>query len=141
MDTLKGYTIDQLEVGQSASFTKTVTECDCYNYAGVSGDYNPAHINESYAEKTFFKKRIAHGMLSAGFISAVLGTKLPGPGTIYMGQELRFTKPVYFGDTITATCTVEEILKEKNRVILTTICTNQNGDTVIEGKATVLAPK
>ncbi|WP_297689598.1 MaoC family dehydratase [uncultured Anaerococcus sp.] len=141
MDTLKGYTIDQLEVGQSASFTKTVTEGDCYNYAGVTGDFNPAHINEAYAEKTFFKSRIAHGMLSSGFISAVLGTKLPGPGTIYLAQELKFTKPVYFGDTITATCTVEEIIKEKNRVILKTICTNQNGDTVIEGKATVLAPK
>lgn len=141
MDTLKGYTIDELEVGQSASFTKTVTETDCYNFAGVSGDFNPAHINEVYAEKTFFKKRIAHGMLSAGFISAVLGTKLPGPGTIYMGQELKFTKPVYFGDTIKAECIVEEIIKEKNRVILKTICTNQDGDVVIEGKATVMAPK
>lgn len=108
MENLKGYTIDELEVGQSASFTKTVTETDCYNFAGVSGDFNPAHINEVYAEQTFFKKRIAHGMLSAGFISAVLGTKLPGPGTIYMGQELKFTKPVYFGDTITAECIVDE---------------------------------
>lgn len=141
MENLKGYTIDELEVGQSASFTKTVTETDCYNFAGVSGDFNPAHINEVYAEQTFFKKRIAHGMLSAGFISAVLGTKLPGPGTIYMGQELKFTKPVYFGDTITAECIVDEIIKEKNRVILKTICTNQDGDVVIEGKATVMAPK
>ena len=141
MENLKGYTIDELEVGQSASFTKTVTETDCYNFAGVSGDFNPAHINEVYAEQTFFKKRIAHGMLSAGFISAVLGTKLPGLGTIYMGQELKFTKPVYFGDTITAECIVDEIIKEKNRVILKTICTNQDGDVVIEGKATVMAPK
>lgn len=141
MDTLKGFTIEELEIGQSTSFTKTVTEADCYNYAGVSGDFNPAHINESYAEKTFFKKRIAHGMLSAGFISAVLGTKLPGPGTIYLGQDLNFTKPVYFGDTITAKCTVEEIIKEKNRVILKTVCTNQKGEVVIEGKAKVLAPK
>lgn len=141
MDTLKGLTIDQLELGQSASFTKTVTEADCYNYAGVSGDFNPAHINEAYAEKTFFKSRIAHGMISAGFISAVLGTKLPGPRTIYLSQDLKFTKPVYFGDTITACCTVDEIIEDKNRVVLKTVCTNQNGETVIEGKALVLAPK
>lgn len=141
MESLKGYTIDELEIGQSASFTKTVTEADCYNYAGVSGDFNPAHINEAYAEKTFFKSRIAHGMLSAGFISAVLGTKLPGPGTIYMSQELKFLKPVYFGDTITAECTVDEIIKEKNRVVLKTVCTNQKGEIVIDGKALVMAPK
>lgn len=141
MESLKGYTIDELEIGQSASFTKTVTEADCYNYAGVSGDFNPAHINEAYAEKTFFKSRIAHGMLSAGFISAVLGTKLPGPGTIYMSQDLKFLKPVYFGDTITAECTVDEIIKEKNRVVLKTVCTNQKGEIVIDGKALVMAPK
>lgn len=141
MESLKGYTIDELEIGQSASFTKTVTEADCYNYAGVSGDFNPAHINEAYAEKTFFKSRIAHGMLSAGFISAVLGTKLPGPGTIYMSQDLKFLKPVYFGDTITAECTVDEIIKEKNRVVLKTVCTNQKGEIVIDGKAMVMAPK
>lgn len=141
MESLKGYTIDELEIGQSASFTKTVTEADCYNYAGVSGDFNPAHINEDYAEKTFFKSRIAHGMLSAGFISAVLGTKLPGPGTIYMSQDLKFLKPVYFGDTITAECTVDEIIKEKNRVVLKTVCTNQKGEIVIDGKALVMAPK
>ncbi len=141
MENIRGYTIDELEVGQSASFTKTVTEADAYNYAGVSGDFNPAHINEEYAKRTFFKTRIAHGMISAGFISAVLGTKLPGPGTIYLGQDLKFTKPVRFGDTITATCTVEEIIKEKNRLILRTVCTNQDGEVVIDGKAIVLAPK
>lgn len=141
MENIKGYTIDEVEIGQSASFTKTVTEADVYNYAGVSGDFNPAHINEEYAKETFFKTRIAHGMISAGFISAVLGTKLPGPGTIYLGQDLKFTKPVRFGDTITATCTVEEIIKEKNRLILTTVCTNQDGEVVIDGKAIVLAPK
>lgn len=141
MENIKGYTIDEVEIGQSASFTKTVTEADVYNYAGVSGDFNPAHINEEYAKETFFKTRIAHGMISAGFISAVLGTKLPGPGTIYLGQDLKFTKPVRFGDTITATCTVEGIIKEKNRLILTTVCTNQDGEVVIDGKALVLAPK
>ncbi len=119
MEEIKGLTIDQLEVGQKASFTKTVTEADVYNFAGVTGDFNPAHMNEEYAKSTAFKTRIAHGMLSAGFISAVLGTKLPGPGTIYLNQDLRFTKPVHFGDTITATITVEELIKEKN------ICTKQ----------------
>lgn len=141
MKNIKGYTIDEVEVGQSASFTKTVTEADAYNYAGVSGDFNPAHINEEYAKNTFFKTRIAHGMISAGFISAVLGTKLPGPGTIYLGQDLKFLKPVRFGDTITATCTVEEIIKEKNRLTLRTVCTNQDDEVVIDGKALVLAPK
>lgn len=141
MDEIIGLTIDELEVGQEASFTKTVSEADVYNYIGVSGDFNPAHINEEYAKNTFFKTRIAHGMISAGFISAVLGTQLPGPGTIYLGQDLKFTKPVYFGDTITATCTVDEIVKEKNRVVLKTVCTNQDGDVVIDGQALVLAPK
>ena len=138
---MKGITIEEMKVGDSASFTKTVTETDIYLYAGVSGDFNPAHINQVEAEQGMFGKRIAHGMLSAGFISAVLGTKLPGPGTIYMGQELRFTKPVYIGDTITATVTVAELIPEKNRAILDTVCTNQNGDVVIKGKATVMPPK
>lgn len=88
-----------------------------------------------------FKTRIAHGMLGAGFISAVLGMYLPGPGTIYMGQELKFTKPVHIGDTVTATATVEEIILEKNRVILDTTVVNQDGEIVIQGKATVMPPK
>ena len=141
MEEIKGLTIDQLEVGQKASFTKTVTEADVYNFAGVTGDFNPAHMNEEYAKNTAFKTRIAHGMLSAGFISAVLGTKLPGPGTIYLNQDLIFTKPVQFGDTITATITVDELIKEKNRAILKTVCTNQDGDVVVEGTAKVMPPK
>ena len=138
---MKGITISEMKVGDSASFTKTVSEHDVYTYAGVSGHFNPAHVNEVEAQKGMFGKRIAHGMLSAGFISTVLGTQLPGPGTIYMGQELRFTKPVFFGDTITATVTVAELIPEKNRAILDTVCTNQNGDVVIKGKATVMPPK
>ena len=138
---MKGITISEMKVGDSASFTKTVSEHDVYTYAGVSGDFNPAHVNEVEAQKGMFGKRIAHGMLSAGFISTVLGTQLPGPGTIYMGQELRFTKPVFFGDTITASVTVAELIPEKNRAILDTVCTNQNGDVVIKGKATVMPPK
>lgn len=138
---MKGITISEMKLGASASFTKTVSEHDVYTYAGVSGDFNPAHVNEVEAQKGMFGKRIAHGMLSAGFISTVLGTQLPGPGTIYMGQELRFTKPVFFGDTITATVTVAELIPEKNRAILDTVCTNQNGEVVIKGKATVMPPK
>ena len=138
---MKGITIGEMKIGDSASFTKTISETDVYLYAGISGDFNPAHVNQTEAEKGMFGKRIAHGMLSAGLISAVLGTLLPGPGTIYMGQELRFTKPVAIGDTITATATVAELIPEKNRAILDTVCTNQNGDVVIKGTATVMPPK
>ena len=133
-------TIDKINVGDSASFTKTVTEADIALYAGVSGDFNPAHINAEYANSSMFKGRITHGMLSAGFISNVLGMKLPGPGTIYLSQELKFTKPVYINDTVTATATVVEKIEEKNRLVLETICTNQKGDVVIKGKAVVMPP-
>ncbi len=138
---MKGITIGEMKLGDSACFTKTISEADVYMYAGITGDFNPAHVNEVEAEKGLFGKRIAHGMLSAGLISAVLGTLLPGPGTIYMGQELRFTKPVCFGDTITATVTVAELIPEKNRAKLSTVCTNQHGDVVITGTATVMPPK
>ena len=134
-------TIQELKVGDSASMAKTVSEADVYLFAGITGDLNPAHVNEQASSQTSFGGRIAHGILSAGFISAVLAMKLPGPGTIYLGQELKFTKPVRFGDTITATCTVSEIMAEKNIVKLETICTNQNGDVVIKGMATVMSPK
>lgn len=134
-------TIDTIQIGDSASFTKTITEADITLFAGYSGDFNPAHINAVEAEKGMFHGRIAHGMLSAGFISAVLGMQLPGPGTIYMGQELRFVKPVYIGDTVTATATVVERIPEKNRLKLETIVTNQKGEQVITGMATVMPPK
>ena len=134
-------TIQEMKIGDHASVTKTVSETDVYLFAGITGDLNPAHTNEVAASKTMFKTRIAHGMLGAGFISAVLGMYLPGPGTIYMGQELKFTKPVHIGDTVTATATVEEIILEKNRVILDTIVVNQDGEVVIKGKATVMPPK
>ena len=138
---MKGFTIDELTVGQSASFSKTISESDVYLYAGITGDFNPAHINESYAKDTLFKGRIAHGMLSAGLISAVLGTSLPGPGTIYMKQDLKFTAPVHIGDTVTATCTVRELNLERNRVILDCVVTNQEGTAVISGEALVMPPK
>ena len=107
----------------------------------ITGDLNPAHINQREAETTMFKGRIAHGMLTAGFVSAVLGMKLPGPGTIYLGQELRFTAPVRFGDTIKAEVEVIEKKVEKNIMKLSTICTNQDGVVVLKGVATVMPPK
>ena len=106
-------TIHELRVGESASRSKTITETDVYLFAGITGDLNPAHVNEQTASLTPFGGRIAHGILSAGLISAVLGMQFPGPGTIYLGQELKFTKPVRFGDTVTATCTVSELLPER----------------------------
>jgi 3-hydroxybutyryl-CoA dehydratase len=138
---MKGKTISELKVGDSAEFSKTISEADVYLYAGVTGDLNPAHINETYAQNTFFKTRIAHGMLSAGFISAVLGMQLPGPGTIYMRQELSFRAAVRIGDTITARAEVIEINTEKNRVRLKTTCVNQEGTLVLDGEALVSPPK
>jgi 3-hydroxybutyryl-CoA dehydratase len=134
-------TIDTIAVGDTESFEKTVTETDVYMYAGLTGDINPAHINEKYMKTQIFKGRIVHGMLTAGLVSAVLGNKLPGPGTIYLGQELKFKAPVKFNDTIKATVTVIEKIEEKNRLILETICTNQDGVVVLSGKATVMPPK
>jgi 3-hydroxybutyryl-CoA dehydratase len=138
---MMGRTFDQLEVGDSDRFSKTVTEADIYLFAGVSGDMNPAHIDETYAKGTFFKTRIAHGILSAGFISAVIGTRLPGPGTVYMRQTLNFLAPVRIGDTVTATVEVIEKLKEKKRVRLKTTCVNQDGIQVIDGEALVSPPR
>jgi len=136
-----GKTINELNVGDRAQFTKTVSESDVYLYAGLSGDFNPAHINEPYAEKTYFKTRIVHGMLPAGFISAILGTRLPGPGTVYMNQTLNFRAPVLMGDTITASVEVVEIMTEKKRVRLKTVCENQKGVVVLDGEAMVSPPK
>ena len=127
-----------IQVGDNASMSKTVSEHDVYTFAGVSGDFNPVHINAEFAKTTMFKERIAHGMLSAGFISAVLGTALPGVNTIYLSQELVFKAPVKFGDTITATVEVIEKIVAKNRLVLKTIATNQEGTVVVDGKATVM---
>ncbi len=128
----------EINIGDKASMTKTVSEHDVYTFAGVSGDFNPVHIDAEFAKTTMFKERIAHGMLSAGFISAVLGTSLPGRNTIYLGQELAFKAPVKIGDTVTATVEAIEKIPEKNRLIFRTTVTNQDGTVVIDGKATVL---
>ena len=136
-----GKTIDKLNEGDSASFSKTIAESDVYLYAGVTGDLNPAHVNEEYAKKTFFKTRIVHGMLLGGLISTVIASKLPCPGTIYIRQELNFIAPVHMGDTVTATVEVKEVDREKNRVKMRTHCTNQEDITVIDGAAIVSPPK
>lgn len=137
---MTGKTIHDMKPGDGAEFTKTVSESDVYGFAGITGDFNPAHIDEEYAKGTFFKKRIAHGMLSAGFISTVLGTRLPGAGAVYMKQELSFLAPVYIGDTITARAEVIEVHVEKNRVTLRTTCTNQDGKVVLDGTA-LMSPR
>ncbi|MBK1681835.1 MaoC family dehydratase [Rhodocyclus tenuis] len=137
MNPRNGYDIEDLQPGMSGSVSKTVTEADIVLFAGISTDVNPVHIDESYAVTTPFGGRIAHGILSAGFISAVLANKLPGPGTIYLGQTLRFKAPVRPGDTVTATVTVKEVIVGKRRCILDTVCT-VDGKVVIEGEATML---
>lgn len=141
MNSMIGKAISQLSIGDEASFQKTISECDVYLFAGISGDNNPAHLNEVEASKTIFKERIVHGMLTASLISAVLGTQLPGPGTIYLNQDLKFLVPVKFGDTIKASVEVFEINNEKNIVKLKTFCINQYNKIVIEGIATVMPPK
>lgn len=138
---ITGKTIAQLKVGDVAEFAKTVTETDIYLYAGITGDFNPAHVNEAYAKNTFFKTRIAHGMLTAGFISAIIANQLPGPGTIYLKQELSFMAPVRIGDTVTARVEVVELVAEKNRVRLKTSCSNQDGVVVLSGEGLVSPPK
>jgi 3-hydroxybutyryl-CoA dehydratase len=136
---MNGKTIENIKIGDKASLARTIAESDVYLYAGITGDLNPAHINEEASKGGLFRGRIAHGMLIAGLISAVLGTNLPGPGSIYLSQELKFLLPVRVGDTITATAEVIEIIKEKV-VRLRTYCSNQKGDIVIEGIATILLP-
>ena len=136
-----GKTIDELKVGDSAKFSKTISDSDVYLFAGVTGDFNPAHVDEEYAKNTYFKTRIVHGMLTASFISTVIGTKLPGPGTIYMRQAVNFLAPVHMGDTITAHAEISEIDMDKKKVRLKTFCTNQEGTTVLDGEALVSPPR
>jgi len=132
-----GKTLRELKIGDKAEFAKTISEFDIYMFAGITGDFNPAHINEDYAKQTFFKTRIAHGILTAGLISTVIGTKLPGTGTVYVKQDLSFLAPVRIGDTITACVEVVEILDKKNRVRLKTTCFNQDNTQVLDGEAIV----
>jgi 3-hydroxybutyryl-CoA dehydratase len=138
---MRGKTIHEIEIGETASFAKTITETDVYLFAGVTGDMNPVHVNRVFAAATSFKQPIAHGVLGVGLISNVLGTQLPGPGSIYMSQSIKFTRPVYIGDTITATVEVTKKNTDKNRVVLRTWCENQEGSIVMEGEAVLLAAK
>ena len=137
---LIGKTVEEIQIGEKATFAKTISETDVYNFAGVTGDMNPVHVNQPYVENTFFKSRIAHGILSSSLITNVLGTKLPGPGTLYKRQEFKFLKPVYIGDTIEASVEIVDIDKENNEVKVKTACINQKGDIVVEGFAWVLPP-
>ncbi|MFM0167426.1 MaoC family dehydratase [Paraburkholderia sediminicola] len=138
MNEIGGYDIEDLEAGMSATFAKTMTEADILLFAAASGDNNAVHINEEFARTTVFKGRIAHGMLSASVISAALAGHLPGPGTVYLGQNLRFKAPVRPGDTVHATVTVKELQPEKSRVVMSTVCT-VGGKVVIDGEAVVMA--
>lgn len=136
-----GKTIAELKLGESASLTKTITEADVLAFADVSDDHNPVHVDEAFAKTTMFKGRIVHGMLVGSLFSSILGTQLPGNGSIYLGQELKFIKPVRFNDTITAKVTVIEKLLDKNRIKLETTARNQDDELVVTGIATIMPPK
>jgi len=136
---MHGYYLEDLKVGMSAVFGKTVTEADIMAFAGVSGDTNPVHLHHDFAANTLFKGRVAHGMLSASFISTILGTKLPGPGCIYVSQNIQFKAPVKAGDTVTARAVITDIIPEKRRVVLKTTC-SVGEKVVIDGEAVALVP-
>lgn len=140
MDFELGLPYDELEVGMKASFSKTISESDVYLFAGISGDFNPMHVNEEFAKLTQFGTRIAHGALPQSLIAPVLGTKLPGLGTIALEITTRFRGPTFFGDTITATAEVIEKIEGKRRVRLKLLWTNQRGETVGTGEALVIPP-
>lgn len=131
---------EDLVIGQSAILTRTVDEQDLVAFAAVTGDTNPVHLDEAYAATTPFKTRIAHGMLSAGYISAVLGTTLPGPGAVYLSQTLNFKRPVKIGDAVVTTATITALDDAKGRATLATHC-SVNGKTVVEGEAVVMVPR
>lgn len=140
MQEIHGYYLEDLEIGMSESYAKTISESDVYLFAGISGDNNPVHINEEYAQTTMFKKRIVHGMFSAALISTVAGTRLPGPGCIYIDQQIKFKAPVYIGDTAKATITVTEIDEKRRRVKARTDVTV--GETLVAtGEATFMVDK
>ncbi|GMV85965.1 MAG: hypothetical protein AMXMBFR80_18200 [Dehalococcoidia bacterium] len=134
-------TFDQINPGDSATFTKTIGESDVYLFAGITGDLNPAHVDAVSAANGMFKQRIAHGMLTGSFISTVLAMQLPGPGTIYVGQNLQFRAPVFIGDTITARVEAIEKLDQRKWVKFRTTITNQDGKLVVDGEATVIPPQ
>ena len=137
MEEKHGYFLDDMEVGMTAVYAKTITDADIVMFAGISGDTNPVHLDALFADQTAFKGRIAHGMLSASFISTVLGTRLPGPGCIYLSQSLKFRAPVKAGDTVTARVTVKDVNPDNKRIVLETICTVDD-TVVIDGEALLM---
>jgi 3-hydroxybutyryl-CoA dehydratase len=140
MEEKHGYFLEDMEVGMTAIYAKTITDADIVMFAGISGDTNPVHLDANFAEQTAFKGRIAHGMLSASFISTVLGTRLPGPGCIYLSQSLKFRAPVKAGDTVTARVTVKDVNPDNKRIALDTICTV--GDSVVvDGEALLMVSR
>lgn len=128
-------------IGQKAQFSRTVTETDFILFAGLSGDYNPIHMDKEYANSTYFQERISHGLLTASFFSRLLGMHLPGPGSVYVSQTLLFTKPVYIGDTITTCGEVLALDKGKRLITVRTTCFNQNGEIVLDGEGVMKLPK
>ncbi|MDP5240965.1 MaoC/PaaZ C-terminal domain-containing protein [Uliginosibacterium sp. 31-16] len=139
-DFIENRTYDEIRIGESASLTRTISEADIQLFAALSGDINPAHLDHEYAKASMFGGVIAHGIFSGALVSTVLGVHLPGPGTIYMGQTLRFTRPVKPGDRLTVTVTAREKFDDKKRVIFDCVCTNQDGKAVVKGEAEVIAP-
>lgn len=140
MDDRHGYYFDDLSVGMTRVFSKTITEADLLMFAGVSGDTNPLHLDEDFASRTMFESRIAHGMLTGSLISTVLGTRLPGPGAVYISQQLKFLAPVRIGDTVIARAEVGEINPERRRVRMLTTC--WVGETkVVDGEALLMVPR
>ena len=137
----EGKSIHELKIGDSAQFSKTITETDINDFARVTGDFNPIHTDQAYAEKTPFKGRIAHGALSIVLFSNILGNILPGHGSIYLSHEIKFLAPVRIGDTITAKVEVIEVVPEKNRAEFRTTCTNQDGKIVVDGIAWAMPPR
>jgi 3-hydroxybutyryl-CoA dehydratase len=137
----QGKSIQELKTGDSAEISRTVTEKDIKDFAGVTGDFNPVHLDQAYAEKTMFKGRIAHGLFSVGLLSTIRGNILPGHGTIYLSQEIKFLSPVRIGDILTARVEVIELIPEKNRAKFKTTCNNQDGKLVADGMAWVMPPK
>lgn len=133
------YSIEDITIGMEVSYSQTVTDADVKAFAGISGDNNPVHMSDEYAKESRFKKRIAHGLMSASYFSALFGTKIPGPGCVYVSQSLAFKKPVYLNDTVTATITVKEINMEKRRVFFATVCKVEN-EVVISGEAELYVP-
>ena len=138
-EMLHGLYFEDLEEGMRDAYAKTITDADVITFAGISGDTNPVHLNHEFASETLFEGQVAHGMLTASFISTVIGTKLPGPGCIYVSQNLRFMAPVKIGDKVTATCTISRLIPEKHMIEMETIC-SVGVKTVLDGQAIILVP-